>query len=131
CEIPASVGPSIVKADCVRFKPEPKTVHPKYICYVLNDRSTRSRMADIVHGVGRARLNLHQIKSIPVPLPTMAEQLQIVHRVESMLRFADDIELRVTNAAAHCETLGRSILAKAFRGELVPTEAELAHREGR
>src|SRR5207249_6293980 len=89
CEIPASVGPAVVKADCVRFKPDPNLAYTKYVCYVLNDSSTRSRMADIVHGVGRARLNLQQIKSIPVPLPTMAEQLQIVRRVESMLGLAD------------------------------------------
>lgn len=29
------------------------------------------------------------------------------------------------------EKLTQAILAKAFRGELVPTEAELARREGR
>jgi type I restriction enzyme, S subunit len=31
----------------------------------------------------------------------------------------------------HGERLTQAILAKAFRGELVPTEAELARREGR
>jgi hypothetical protein len=34
-------------------------------------------------------------------------------------------------ATARAEKLTQSILAKAFRGELVPTEAELACREGR
>ncbi len=33
--------------------------------------------------------------------------------------------------AARAETLRQAILAKAFRGELVPTEANLARREGR
>jgi type I restriction enzyme, S subunit len=32
---------------------------------------------------------------------------------------------------ARTEKLTQSILAKAFRGELVPTEAELARQEGR
>jgi len=32
---------------------------------------------------------------------------------------------------ARAENLTQAILAKAFRGELVPTEAELARREGR
>ena len=32
---------------------------------------------------------------------------------------------------ARAEKLIQSILAKAFRGELVPNEAELARREGR
>jgi hypothetical protein len=34
-------------------------------------------------------------------------------------------------ATARAEKLTQSILSKAFRGELVPTEAELARREGR
>jgi type I restriction enzyme, S subunit len=34
-------------------------------------------------------------------------------------------------ATARAERLTQAILAKAFRGELVPTEAELARQEGR
>jgi len=30
-----------------------------------------------------------------------------------------------------CKSITQAILAKAFRGELVPTEAELARQEGR
>jgi len=131
CLIPESVGPAIVKADCVRFKPNPDVALGNYVCYVLNDSTTRARMSEIVHGVGRARLNLQQIKSIPVPLPPMAEQLEAVNRVESMLHLAGGVERRVGLAAEQSERLAQSILAKAFRGELVPTEAELARREGR
>jgi type I restriction enzyme, S subunit len=35
------------------------------------------------------------------------------------------------DAAGRAERLTQAALAKAFRGELVPTEAELARREGR
>jgi type I restriction enzyme S subunit len=41
------------------------------------------------------------------------------------------IEKRVAAATAQAEKLTQAILAKAFRGELVPTEAEMARREGR
>jgi hypothetical protein len=44
---------------------------------------------------------------------------------------ADAIEKRVAAATAQADTRRQAILAKAFRGELVPTEAELARREGR
>jgi type I restriction enzyme S subunit len=37
----------------------------------------------------------------------------------------------VAVATLRANNLTQSILAKAFRGELVPTEAELARREGR
>src|SRR5262249_39060555 len=41
------------------------------------------------------------------------------------------IEKRVAAAAVRVEKMSQAILAKAFRGELVPTEAELARQEGR
>lgn len=131
CVIPESVGPAIVKADCVRFRPNPEAANVNYVCYVLNDISTRARMSETVHGVGRARLNLQQIKSIPVPLPPLQEQFEVVRRVEAMLQVGEAIEHRVAKAAALIDKLTQSILAKAFRGELVLTEAELARREGR
>lgn len=44
---------------------------------------------------------------------------------------ADRIEQRTKAAAERVEKTTQSILARAFRGELVETEAELARREGR
>ncbi|HET6573466.1 MAG TPA: hypothetical protein VFG68_07680, partial [Fimbriiglobus sp.] len=41
------------------------------------------------------------------------------------------IERRARSALRRVESLTQAILAKAFRGELVPTEAALARREGR
>jgi hypothetical protein len=55
----------------------------------------------------------------------------IVRRVEALFRLADAIEKCVAAATARAEKLTQAILAKAFRGELAPTEAELASREGR
>jgi type I restriction enzyme S subunit len=43
---------------------------------------------------------------------------------------AQTIERRLEAATKRAEKITQAILAKAFRGELVPTEAELAHREG-
>jgi type I restriction enzyme S subunit len=48
-----------------------------------------------------------------------------------MFKLADAVEKRVEASKVRAEKLTQAILAKAFRGELVPTEAELARREGR
>jgi type I restriction enzyme S subunit len=66
-----------------------------------------------------------------VPLPPPDEQREIACRVHSMFRLADAIDVRVSAAIVRAESVTQSVLAKAFRGELVPTEAELAHNEGR
>jgi type I restriction enzyme S subunit len=52
-------------------------------------------------------------------------------RVGALFPLADVIEKRVAAATARADKLTQAILAKAIRGELVPTEAELARREGR
>jgi type I restriction enzyme S subunit len=51
--------------------------------------------------------------------------------VDALSKLADAIEKRMAAASARAEKLTQAIVAKAFRGELVPTEAELARREGR
>lgn len=61
----------------------------------------------------------------------MAEQEEIVRRVKGLFALADKIESRYQGVQQQVNRLPQSILAKAFRGELVPTEAELAEREGR
>jgi type I restriction enzyme, S subunit len=59
------------------------------------------------------------------------EQKEIVRRVEAMFKLADGVERRVAAATARSEKLTRAILAKAFRGELVPIEADLARLDCR
>jgi type I restriction enzyme, S subunit len=71
------------------------------------------------------------VKAQPFALPPLEEQQEIVRRVEALFKLADAFEQRVNAASLRAERLTQAILAKAFRGELVPTEAELARREER
>jgi type I restriction enzyme S subunit len=68
---------------------------------------------------------------VAVPFPPIEEQHEIVNRIEALFKLADAIVARVAAARQRTEVLTQAILAKAFSGELVPTEAELARREGR
>jgi hypothetical protein len=68
---------------------------------------------------------------MPVPTPPLAEQREIVRWIETLFRFADAVEVRVAAAIAQADRLSQAVLDKAFRGELVLTESELARMEGR
>ncbi len=57
--------------------------------------------------------------------------LEIVQRVAALFTIADSSDRRTESARKRLESLTNAVLAKAFRGELVPTEAELARKEGR
>jgi len=81
--------------------------------------------------VGQHNLTLELVRDLPIPVPPLVEQAEIVRRVEALFALADAIEARVRAATARADRLPQAILSKAFKGELVPTEAELARAEGR
>jgi type I restriction enzyme S subunit len=82
-------------------------------------------------GSGPQALNCQRVRELPFVLPPLDEQIEIVRRLEALFSLADRIEARVRAATVRAERLPQAILARAFRGELVPTEAELAVKEGR
>jgi type I restriction enzyme S subunit len=55
----------------------------------------------------------------------LAEQQKIVRRVEALFALADQLETRYAKSKAHVDKLTPSILAKAFRGELVPQDPNI------
>ncbi len=82
-------------------------------------------------GGNQPNLNLGKVRKRRVSLPPFEEQCEISRRVQALSRLSDVIERRVVFAAGRADRLTQAILSKAFRGKLVPTEAELARREGR
>jgi type I restriction enzyme S subunit len=84
-----------------------------------------------IYGEGRPHLSFDNLGETAVALPPVDEQHEIIRRVEALFKLADAIEKRVEAATKRAGKLTQAILAKAFRGELVPTEAELARHEGR
>jgi type I restriction enzyme S subunit len=60
--------------------------------------------------------------AVQIDLPSIAEQAEIVRRVETLFALADRLEARLADAATAVDRLTPSLLAKAFRGELVPQD---------
>jgi len=56
--------------------------------------------------------------SLHILLPHIAEQTEIVRRVEQLFAYADSIEQQAKAAKERVDNLTQAILAKAFRGEL-------------
>jgi len=63
-----------------------------------------------------------QLAGHEIAIPTIEEQTEIVRRVEQLFAFADQLEAKVNEAKTRIDRLTQSILAKAFRGELVPQD---------
>jgi type I restriction enzyme S subunit len=103
----------------IRLKPY---ILNKFIMNVLNSPKLVNHMHDQKVDVARANVSLKDVRVFPIPLPPLPEQQEIVRRVEKLFAFADRIEARLKQAQSHVDRLTQSILAKAFRGELVPQD---------
>jgi type I restriction enzyme S subunit len=105
---------------------------PKYLLYWLQTDTFRDFFfAGETGNVNQGNVGADGIRKAAIELPPLCEQHEIVRRVEAMFKLADAVEKRVGAAKVRAEKLTQAVLAKAFRGELVPTEAELTSREGR
>jgi type I restriction enzyme S subunit len=105
-------------------------IENKFVEFYLRSRKIDIRESSYASG-GQPNINLQTLHPYPVDLPPVAEQNEIVRRLDSLFHLTDTIRKRVAAASARADKLVQAILAKAFRGELVPTEAELARQEGR
>jgi len=99
-----------------------KGLDTKYLAWFLASKEGQRQFKALQRGATKVGLGLDDIKSIWVPLPSIAEQKEIVNRIEALFRIADEVETRYFKAVSHVERLTQSILAKAFRGELVPQD---------
>ncbi|WP_345888144.1 restriction endonuclease subunit S [Shewanella algae] len=94
-------------------------VQRKYIKAYLDSPLAWQFFKGFSHGGTMDILNLGILRKLPIALPPVEEQREIVRLVDQYFAFADTIEAQVKKAQARVDKLTQSILAKAFRGELV------------
>ncbi len=90
----------------------------EYLAYYINSID----LTPYVSGSAQPKLNQKNMNTIPVPVPPIKEQLEIVRRVKLLFAFADRLETRLQSAQTAAERLTPALLVKAFRGELVPQD---------
>jgi type I restriction enzyme S subunit len=97
-------------------------VDNKYFTYYLNSPIILVHVKNLIGGSAAPHINIRDIKKYPFPLPSLEEQKEIVKQVEKLFAWADKVEAHYQKAKEQVDKLTQSVLAKAFRGELVPQD---------
>lgn len=90
----------------------------KFLALWMRSNHLQNIIKNEIKSGAQGKLALSRIKSLPLIIPPLPEQHEIVRRVEQLFAYADIIEKQVNTALAWVNNLTQSILAKAFRGEL-------------
>lgn len=115
----------------IRVVCDPARVDSRFVSFWINSSWGRAWARAVrTDSASQSNINTAKLLSLPVPLPPLAEQREIVRRAHALLAVADKIEARVAVAARRSEEIVQALLARALAGDLVETEAELAARNG-
>ncbi|WP_318455218.1 restriction endonuclease subunit S [Photobacterium leiognathi] len=99
-----------------------KEIIPEWLTYNLKRDADGLILNQLFTGTTIKHLTGKALKNYPLRVPPQEEQKEIVRLVDQYFAFADTIEAQVKKAQTRVDNLTQSILAKAFRGELVPQD---------
>jgi type I restriction enzyme, S subunit len=88
--------------------------------WLVSPEHGRKKLSTDAYGAGRPGLNLDNLRTMPVSLPPVEEQVEIITRTKALFALADRIDLQIASAARQVGRSSQAILAKAFRGGLIP-----------
>ena len=103
----------------------------KWVWCALQSPQVQTEMRGYVGGTTRDSLNLRDLRILRIPVAPKGECDAIVEAIESYLTRLDDAIASLERVQRNLERYRASVLKAAVEGRLVPTEAQLAHQEGR
>jgi type I restriction enzyme S subunit len=125
CVVPSGLGEARISTNLMRVVLEPDGMLPAFFCLVFNgSQFVLDQIVELCKGSTREFLNQEILLSIIFPLPPLPEQQRIVSRVQLLFAQADIVEVAAELARHRLDRLDQSILARAFRGELVPQDPD-------
>jgi type I restriction enzyme S subunit len=98
----------------------PKVSVAEYVEFFI--RVAKADLATFAPATAQKNINIGILNEVQVPLPPLPEQQEIVRQVDSLFALADQIEARLAIAQSQVDALTPSLLARTFRGELVPQD---------
>jgi type I restriction enzyme, S subunit len=97
---------------------------PEFIHYQLSSEATRKYFKSNATGTSgnMPKINQKIVMETPIFLPSLKEQLEIMKKIKKMFDGIELLQSVCMESKEELNQLDRSILAKAFRGELVPQD---------
>lgn len=103
-------------------RPEADKASAAYLELFFRFEGGRQLLLSASKAVAQPSLSMGAIRSTPLALPPLCEQTEIVRRIEATFAKLDKLAADAKRALALTARLDEAILAKAFRGELVPQD---------
>lgn len=119
---PEDNGPAVITADCIKLRAHPELALSSFLAHAIRSRLVSTQIKEITAGVAHQKVSLERFRQIALPLPPISEQAELVRELDRFSENCTLAEREATRALALLDHLEQSILARAFRGDLVPQD---------
>ncbi len=114
-----SEKPAIFAGYLIRIHRKEDLLDADYLNYYLNSKMAfEYGKTVVISSVNQANINGTKLKTYPIPLPSLKEQQAIVHKLDTLRIETQKLESIYQKKILLLEELKKSILQKAFSGEL-------------
>lgn len=122
-KLPTKARPGVINQALMRVRLDTSIVDASYFLLLFRSPDFQAQILEQTQGSAMQNMAaIKVIRQIPIRVPSLKEQTEIVRRVEALFACSDRLEACYTAARAQVEKLTPATLAKAFRGELVPQD---------
>ncbi|MGH1450922.1 MAG: restriction endonuclease subunit S [Pseudomonadaceae bacterium] len=116
------LGGAYVSQHVALCRPRPELNTEFLYWFLIAEVAGRRQLNEFAYGAGKPGLNLENIRSVKIRVPTVAKQQLIVEKIKEQLSIEENLTSSITAEIQRIETLRQSILKKALSGQLVPQD---------
>ena len=102
--------------------PDLALVKPEWLYWMVVSPEFQQSILDNASATTLPIINKGRFEKLSLPRPPLEEQREIVSRIEKAFGWIDRLTTQATSARKLIDHLDQAVLAKAFRGELVPQD---------
>ena len=115
---PRGIGPAMVTPDVIKLDVNDSIAVPEFLMNFYNSEISTSFITKLAFGTTRLRVTLPIFKALPVPIPPLDEQREIVRAITEKNDGANRLEDEIDAQLIKAEKNKQSILASAFTGKV-------------
>lgn len=117
----------VFESNIMRLSVDESRIYPEFLSSFLNSQMGLNELRkNAKQAVNQASINQQDIKNVIINLPTLPEQHEIVRLIDDLLARERSAQQATEQALASIDLMKKSILARAFRGELGTNKASEA-----
>ena len=123
CLLPEDADKGVINQALLKVDMDENIMLKEYFIHLFRSGTFQKLIFEKSLGTAMPNMvGMTELKEIPIPVPPIEEQKQILKEIESRLSVCDKVEQNIEESLEKAKALRQSILKKAFEGKLLTKE---------